>query len=492
MPHESPYGIPTSHGEDSYQDRCEIAFFLRHFSEGPGQWMDICGGKSYFSQNAVVLAHWSPLVRYAACALGAKQLGQTRHPECQIRQTKTQSLMMKALIDTRLGFTWYGAKYYEKAIKLLANQISSKDRSCSLSPNYVYGLGLTPQSGDPSSTREQDGDEFPYLALAACILCQYEDVNSTIRAWSGHLDGICRLLRPHLTEPGCFEVASMVPQPVRALDAVFWFVVINDMLNACMLRQPLRSTLLTIDLVVTRSKTRIDPEDISVWCNMGLPLDGDGHFKAELPAEVQLEIILFKALVRIMCQLMNSEPGDITQWKRMNKEFDSWQNAVPPSFYIPIAWPPVEPNPSPVTDPFTREIWFASDICAITLAFYHMARMVLLANCPVNLFRQSRDGNDLLGTCNSLQQDLRKHAMEIIPIMHSMPSETVQKYMLQPLYVAGRSLTDNEERRSLLRILRDMGDDFGLFTDYRIEDLCEEWGIPYSGIDRRDGHGILT
>lgn len=492
VPHESPYSIPTAHEEDSYQDRCEIAFFLRHFSEGPGQWMDICGGKSYFSQNAVVLAHWSPLVRYAACALGAKQLGQTRHPESQIRQTKTQSLMMKALIDTRLGFTWYGAKYYEKAIKLLANHISNKDQSYSLSPNYVYGLGLTPQSGDYGSTREQDEDEFPYLILAACILCQYEDVNSTIRAWSGHLDGIFRLLRPHLTEPGCFEVASRIPQPVRALDAVFWFVVINDMLDACMLRYHLRLTVLTMNLVVTRSKTRIDPDDISVWRNMGLPLDGDGHFKAELPGEAQLEIILFKALVRMMCQLMNSEPGDITQWTRMNEEFDRWQNAVPPSFYIPIAWPPVEPNPSPITDPFTREIWFASDICATTLAFYHMARMILLANCPVNLFRQTRDGNDVLGTYNSLQKDLRKHAMEIIPIMHAMPSETVQKYMLQPLYVAGRSLTDNEERRSLLHILRDMGDDFGLFTDYRIEDLCEEWGMPYSGIDRRDGHGILT
>lgn len=242
-------------------------------------------------------------------------------------------------------------------------------------------------------------------------------------------------------------------------------------------------------LVVTRSTTRINPDDLAVWRHMGLPLDSDGHFMTNFAREAPLEAILFKALVRIMCQLMNCDLGDIAQWTKMNEDFDRWQNAVPPSFYIPIAWPPVEANPAPIADPFSREIWFASDICAITLAFYHMARMVLLAKRPI---RPTRDGNDLLGTYHSVQHDLRKHAMEIIPIMHAMPSETVQKYMLQPLYVAGRSLTDGTERRSLLCILRGMGDDFGLFTDYRIQDLCEEWGMPYSGIDRRDGHGILT
>ncbi|KAL4916445.1 hypothetical protein BDW62DRAFT_106330 [Aspergillus aurantiobrunneus] len=477
-PHGSRHNTPSSYGEESYQDRCEIAFFLRHFSEGPGQWMGICGSETYFSQNIVVLSHWSPLVRYAACALGAKQLGQTRHPESQIRQTNTQILMMKALIDTRLGFTWYGAKYYERAIQLLAKQISNRDRSSySMSPNYIYELGLTPQGSSHTPAHDGDEDRFLFQIIAACILCQYEDVNATIRAWSGHLDGVFRLLRPHLADPGLFQVSVNIPQPGRALDAIFWFVVVNDMLNA----------------FVTRRKTRIDPEDLALWHNMGVPLDGYGNLVADFPPDVQLENILFKALVRIMCQMLNSDLGDHGQWSKINDIFDRWQSTVPSSFYIPIAWPPVEPSSGTNIDPFTREIWFASDVCAITLAFYHMARMILLANRPINLFiQQTGDGHDLLGTYNTLQQDLRKHAMEIIPIMHAMPSETVQKYMLQPLYVAGRSLTDDKERRSLLQILRDMGDDFGLFTDYRIQDLCDEWGMPYDGIDRRDGHGILT
>ncbi|KAL2857238.1 hypothetical protein BJY01DRAFT_136910 [Aspergillus pseudoustus] len=472
------YAAPLGQVEDSYQDRCEIAFFLRHFSEGPGQWMDLWGDRSYFSLKVIQLSHWSPLIRYAACALGAKQLGQTRHPEAQIRQTNTQKLMLKALIDTRVGFTWYGAKYYEKAIQLLAHQISPKDNlSCSLSPNYIYGTGVTPQNGDFEFPRDHDDTAAPFQILAACILCQYEDVNATFRAWSGHLDGIHRLLRPHLPDLVSFQRAKHIHQPERAIDAVFWFFVLHDMLNA----------------FVMRRKTRVDPEDLMLWCKMGLPLDKEGNLITECP-ESQREINLFKGLLRIMCQLVNCDLSDATQWTKLKGKFDRWQNTVPRSFYIPITWPPVtEPSKAQNVDAFTREIWFASDISAITLAFYHMSRMILLVNRPMSLFmNQTGNREDLLAAYNTLQQELRQHAMEIIPIMHAMPSETVQKYMLQPLYVAGRCLTDERERKSLLQILRNMADDFGLFTDDRIKDLCEEWGVPYNGIDRKDGHGILT
>ncbi|KAL4966896.1 Zn(II)2Cys6 transcription factor [Aspergillus stella-maris] len=478
LPYESPHLPITTQPEDTYQDRCEIAFFLRHFSEGPGQWMDLVGERSYFSYNAVVFAHWSPLVRYAACALGAKQLGQTRNPELQIRQTNTQSLMMRALIDTKLGFTWYGAKYYEKAIQLLSRNISKKDlcSPATSSPNYIYGLNSTPKSTD-HSTLADEADGTPYQILAACILCQYEDVNATIRAWTGHLDGAFRLLRPHLTDPAVFQFSDMVPQPTRALDAIFWYLTVNDMLNA----------------FVIRSRTRIDPDDLVLWRTLGLPLDDYGRLAIISPREAQLEVILFKSLIRLMCQLLNADVENSDQWLRITEEFDRWQSSVPSSFYVPITWPPADASPTTSADPFCRETWFPSDICAITLAFYHMSRMILLANRPMGLFEaRPQTTGDIPDPTSTLQQDLRKHAMEIIPIMHAMPSERVQKYMLQPLYVAGRSLTEDKERSSLLRLMRAMGDDFGLFTDYRVQNLCEEWGIPYSGIDRRDGHGIFT
>ncbi|KAL4812250.1 hypothetical protein BDW67DRAFT_170427 [Aspergillus spinulosporus] len=465
----------TNQPEETYHDRCEIAFFLRHFSEGPGQWMDFCGDQSYFSQNVVALSHRSPLVRYAACALAAKQLGQTRHPESHIRQTNAQRAMMKALIDTKLGFTWYGAKYYEKAIQLLAQQLSSKDRGMySRSPGHVYGVGLTP-SRQPAC--ENDEEDLSFQVIAACILCQYEDVNATIRAWSGHIDGVFRLLKPQFPELACFRLCPAIPQPARALDATFWFFAVNDMLNA----------------FVTHRKTRVDPDDIVLWCKMGLPLDGHGNLLPETRCDGRFEPIFFKALIRLTCRLVNSDLGNATKWAMISEEFDCWQGAVPSSFYIPITWPPDGSNPGDSTGLCSRETWFANDICAITVAFYHMSRIILLSNRPDGLaVRQHDTGDHLSGTYNALQQELRKHALEIMAIVHAMPSERVQKYMLQPLYVAGRHLTDPQERSGLLQMLRNMGDDFGLFTDYRIRDLCDEWGMECSGIDRRDGYGIWT
>ncbi|KAL4770526.1 hypothetical protein BDW60DRAFT_217943 [Aspergillus nidulans var. acristatus] len=396
----------TDQAEETYHDRCEIAFFLRHFCECPGQWMDLCGDQSYFSQNVVALSHRSPLVRYAACALAAKQLGQTRHPESHIRQTNAQRSMMKVLIDTKLGFTWYGAKYYEKAIQLLAQQLSGKDRGThSRSPGHVYGVGSTP-------SRQ--------------LACE------------------------------------------------------ND------------------EEIVTHRKTRVDPEDIVLWCKMGLPLDGYGNLLRETRYDGRFEAILFKALIRLMCRLVNSDLGNATKWTTISEEFDCWQRAVPSSSYIPITWPPDGPNSGHSIDPcsrenVSRETWFANDICAMTAAFYHMSRIILVANRPNGIaIRQHGTEDDLIATYNALQQELRKHALEMMAIVHAMPSERVQKYMLQPLYVAGRHLTDPQERSGLLQILRNMGDDFGLFTDYRIRDLCDEWGMECSGIDRRDGYGIWT
>ncbi|RDW68887.1 Zn(II)2Cys6 transcription factor [Aspergillus mulundensis] len=464
--------VPTADFEESYQDRCEIAFFFRHFCEGPGKWMDICGSQSYFSRNAVIFAHRNPLIRYAACALAAKQLGQTRQPEAHVRGTNRQRVVMKALIDTKLGFTWYGAKYYEKAIQLLAQQISSKDASTSsMSPNHIYGL-----SNIRPETNSDDADVALQI-IAACILCQYEDVNATIQAWSGHLDGVFRLLRPHLPESACFQLCTTLPQPAESMDAVFWFFVVNDLMNA----------------FVTHRKTRIGPENNALWCRMGLPLDRFGNLVIDGVGGMEQETLLYRALIRIMCQMVNSDIRDAAQWVMVSEKFDGWQKAVPPSFYVPTSWPPDDPELNPNPGSFARETWFASDISAITLAMYHMSRTILLTeqlNEP--LVALSPNAHKDIGSYDDLRQEVRKHSVEIIAIMHAIPSERFQKYMLQPLYIAGRCLIDEQEQKELLNLLRTMAEDLGLFTDYRIQDLCEGWGMPYSGIDRRDGLGILT
>lgn len=221
--------IPACLSEETNQDRAEAGFFLRHFAEGAGQWMDVfTTQRSYFSQYVVQLAGQSPLVRYSACAMAAKQLGQMKDSTQTTDNTRRSSITASTLLQPGLDFLWYGAKYYEKAILLLFRQISHQPSSSThLSPREIYQSSGSdqPQLDDYESTSSA------LRILSACILCAYEDLSSTMRAWSGHLDGINKLLRPHLDLPITPDNFYRVPQPMRALEASFWFFALNDMLN---------------------------------------------------------------------------------------------------------------------------------------------------------------------------------------------------------------------------------------------------------------------
>ncbi|KNG89739.1 hypothetical protein ANOM_001999 [Aspergillus nomiae NRRL 13137] len=456
------------------QDRHEIAFFLRYFSEEPARWMDVCSDHPYFSEQVVLLSSVCPLVRYAAVALAAKQLGYMKNPECAIRQTRNHRFMLQAFSESSLDFLCYGAKYYDKAIQILAQHLSHEERCTSqLSPYGVYQTGLTPQSNDLSVLGDHDSTATTLQVLAACILCQYEDLSATMRAWAGHLHGIYKLLRPYLSDTMNLPTAVHVPQPMKAMNAVFWFFALNDMLDA----------------YVNKRNTRLDFRKIFIWRRMGLPLDDSGYLMPGYIDEAHAETILFKALIRLMCQLVNSDLGNSVEWNAINEQFDRWQAILPLSFSSGVSWPHFagsdnaqQATPSELS---AHESWFPKDACAISMAFYHMARMLLLIHRPVEAFlRQSQNNPDLLTAYHTLQQDLRRQAMEIIAIARGAPNSTVRKYLLQPLYVAGRCLADTGERQELLDILQQIDDDLGVFTDYRQKDLSEEWGIPYKPAEK--------
>lgn len=115
------------------------------------------------------------------------------------------------------------------------------------------------------------------------------------------------------------------------------------------------------------------------------------------------------------------------------------------------------------------------------MAFYYMGRMLLLINQPVELFlQQYGEQSDVLITFKGWREDLHGHVMQTVSIARGMPNDTVRKYLLQPLHVAGRCMLDNSDRLELLDIFDQIGDDIGIATDYRKKDLCEEWGYPLS------------
>ncbi|OJJ77794.1 hypothetical protein ASPBRDRAFT_37038 [Aspergillus brasiliensis CBS 101740] len=467
--------LQNSTHEDNRRDRCEVAFFLRHFSEGPGQWMDVCCDHPYFSEQVPLLSPVCTLIRYSAVALAAKQLGYMKSPESSIRQTQSHRLMMQAFAGSNLDFLWYGAKYYDKAIQIFSKLLSREDQSvCQMSPRGSYQAGLpTPESNEFNLAAEYDNTGTTLQIIAACILCQYEDLSATMKAWSSHLDGTYRLLRSYLHETATPPAALPIPQPMKAMDAIYWFFAINDMLDA----------------FVNKRRTRLESKDFSIWRKMGLPLDEDGKLMAHYVQEVHSESIFFKYLIWLMCQLVNSDLGNAVEWNAINEQFDHWQAILPAIFSSAIHWPPFsetddaqDPAPIKIT---SHETWFPKDACALSMAFYNMARILLLIHRPLEALRQKvQHGADLLTTYHSLQHDLRGHAIEIISIARGAPNGTVRKYLIQPLYVAGRCLEDANERQELLSILRQIDEDLGVFTDYRQEDLSLEWGIPYHPIEK--------
>ena len=190
--------------------------------------MDIFTGDRYFRSQVLQLAKLYPLVRYSACAVAAKQLGQRSSPLSTVGLTSGQRRVAEKLLAGGLDFLWYGAKYYGRAILLQAARIMdedpTRDEGSVPSPSQIYWAAASPQFTSSSG----EGDRTLDLRLlAACILTQYEHLSATLPAWAGHMNGFAKLLR--LNHTG----AHSVPQGIEAIRPCFWYFVANDMEESC-------------------------------------------------------------------------------------------------------------------------------------------------------------------------------------------------------------------------------------------------------------------
>lgn len=243
-------------------------------------------------------------------------------------------------------------------------------------------------------------------------------------------------------------------------------------------------------IVTLHQPCRINTDDVSLWQKMGLPLNSSGQLAVEYIEEGQQEMIFFKALIRLLCKLVSRDSEQTTKWSHIDMEFTQWYSALPQEFLAPITQ---TLPPSANKSPELPEIWFGSETCAIAMLFYHMARILLLASQPQQTHSvSSNKPRDLLSAYNALQGDLIHHAMEIISIAHGMASITVQKYMLQPLYIAGRCLSSWNERQEVVGLLRRIEGTLGLATEYRVRDLADEWGISYELLSPQANDGYAN
>lgn len=207
--------------------------------------MDLFDLGTYFASYVPVRARSNPLLKYAACAYAAKQLGRVKGAKAKMGGVCSRQAIMETWPDKETDFIWHGAKYYEKAIQLLMKQLQPDAES----PQPLGQLDNRDDVDNPrkrrrriSDSRGSHGVYSDEVLAATAILSVYEFLDATDPAWNRHLSGVKSLL--DMAEVGIVppdhrpsSADSRFPQRKSGLSkarrATFWNFARQDYLAAC-------------------------------------------------------------------------------------------------------------------------------------------------------------------------------------------------------------------------------------------------------------------
>ncbi|KAL4927250.1 uncharacterized protein BDV17DRAFT_299196 [Aspergillus undulatus] len=476
--------------EELVETDYEMTFLLRHFSEVLGPWMDLYDFGTHFASQIPIQALRNPLLKYAACAQAAKQIGHVSVAR-PVGVRLSQAFPGVQKDSKNIDWCWKGAKYYEKAIQLLMKE---------LQPGRGQG---NKTSDDTDAQRARSYTEYRLshgvrsdeILAATAILSVYELLDATGPAWNRHLSGFKSLLdlaeagmRPlQRFPPGELSLQPKRPSLSKARKATFWNFARQDYLSA----------------FINRSRTRLHTEDLALWTEAGLQVDSLGFVRANADAAghsgetAMKEDSISNALVWIISKIINfispssnahispsavnAGPMSLPQqvllerWYRLESELDTWYKGLPETFLpcarigLPL---PETANPGDKYDDAVSlsEIWYSIPMCSSAMQHYHMGRILLHLHRPP----QPSGATAINSRYNTT--DIQFHSREIIGIAMACPAGSVRINSLQPLFVSGQCLTDASERRMVLRLLQDIETDLGWATEYRVKQLLREWG----------------
>lgn len=187
--------------------------------------MDLFDCGRYFSFQVPIKALSCPLLKYAACAYAAKQLGRVRGGKgVEVGQTSSLAKTEVWSAPGKVDWLYHAAKYYDKAISLLLEALGERQDQ-STSP-FSSDMQLDPSNpgqdslGDVRFSVPRTSDD---LLAATAILCEYEAMDATGVAWSKHLNGTKSLL--DVAEVGMhddFPGSQNYSKFAGARKAIFW------------------------------------------------------------------------------------------------------------------------------------------------------------------------------------------------------------------------------------------------------------------------------
>ena len=516
---------PHYDGDSLKENDPEIAFLLHYFSEGPGYWMDLFDLGTYFASYVPVTACENSLLRYAAVACAAKALARVQGRQPVMGGSAARQAWMDLYPETHLvDWKHKAAVFYDHAVSLLLYALKT-DATVTLDNtegepvrghgDLAYGDNVRPPSHPRTSSSDSSVSNTDEMLAASAILCVYEFLDTSVSEWAKHLNGAKSLLV--LTRDRV--VTLQIPTPTSPISlirpkvtstarrATFWNIARQDMLAACMFF--LCSFLvvsLTNGLVINKTQTRLDPEDLSLWREAGLLIDDQGSmipsntndiaYAEDGESVIRVDVIC-NTLVWLMAKLVNfMADGDQTldnmeaswagtptrsltgRWCNLRHQFQVWHDNLSVTFQPSVR---IDPSHTPghlskVDDEsMFPDIWYSSPMCASAMQTYHTSQVLLLMNKP----HESTHGRcTVCARLNSYQSTLvacQKHSREIVGISLASSDEAVRIHSVQPIFIAGQCLSDLRERQVVLTLLRNLELDLGLATDYRMQQLTELW-----------------
>lgn len=214
--------------------------------------MDLFDLGTYFASYVPIRALTNPLLKYAACAFSAKQLGRVKGAKAPVGGVTSKQSAMESWPDMqKVDWYWYGAKYYDKAIQLLMKELQPDKGPPPLSTPEAFGQWQAAELCEDNdenprkrrrrhtSSRLSNGVHSDEVLTATAILSVYEFLDAT-PAWNRHLSGVKSLL--DVAEVGVLPLEQHPLDPFqapkksglsKARKAIFWNFARQDYLAAC-------------------------------------------------------------------------------------------------------------------------------------------------------------------------------------------------------------------------------------------------------------------
>ncbi|XWW96095.1 hypothetical protein V2A60_004065 [Cordyceps javanica] len=278
--------------------------------------------------------------------------------------------------------------------------------------------------------------------IASCvILCVLEMLSCSPKAWQRHLDG-CASLMEAVGIDGC---SGGVEQ------ALFWTFARMDVCGG--LISSIR-TLIPVSRWVTKNnldeavKLFHNHPDFSSWAN----------YSVYLLAQV-IDLLMPSSAQHGQAEptLADNKDKRRTRWLKLWEYVCGWHDGRPEPLHPIMTIPSSDPSPFPT-------IIFSNPAAISGNQLYHTASILMLQNQPQGLRLQPKPRSILW------------HARRVCAISISNHDHGAWTNSVQPLWIAGRCMSNPMEHGAILTLLEKIERESGWGTRWRADDLKAYWG----------------